>query len=159
MKPNRFWIEIIALGSSIACAVALLIASLGAATAGFSGPAAVVQENVRQENAAQENVGQENEVAPAQPSPTLKAGTAEVFEGMITCSRCGAKHSAKLSRNATDCAIRCVHSGASFALVDGDNTYSLEGDLGALKKFAGQRVRITGIRQGDRIQVSSLAAV
>jgi len=142
MKPNRFWIEVIALGTSIASAIALLIATLGAATAGLASSPAL---------------GQTNEPTQAQPGPSAKSGHAQVFEGMVTCSRCGAKHSAKMSSNATDCARKCVHSGASFALIDGDNTYALEGDVSALKQFAGQRVRVTGVRQGNTIQVASVA--
>jgi hypothetical protein len=144
MKPNRFGIEIIALGTSIAFAVALLIATLGAATAGLSGPPML---------------GQGGEAVPAaQTAPAASAGPSQVFEGMVTCSRCGAKHSAKMGTNASDCARRCVHSGASFALVDGDNTYVLDGDMSALKKFAGERARVTGVRQGNTIRVSSVAA-
>jgi hypothetical protein len=143
MKPNRFWIEIVALGTSMACAVALLIATLGAAGAGLSGQPAM---------------GQAGEADRAQTAPSVNGVPSQVFEGMITCSRCGAKHSAKIGSNAADCTRKCVHAGASFALVDGDNMYLLEGDMSALKRFAGERARITGIRQGNTIRVLSVAA-
>lgn len=143
MKPNRFWIEIVALGTSMACAVALLIATLGVAGAGLSDQPAM---------------GQASEAARAETAPATNAGHSQVFEGMITCSRCGAKHSPKIGSSAADCTRKCVHAGASFALIDGDDTYMLEGDLSALKKFAGERVRVTGVRQGNTIRVSSVAA-
>jgi hypothetical protein len=142
MKPKRLWIEIVALGTSMACAVALLIATLGAASAGLSSQPA----------------GQADESARAQTAPIANAAPSQVFEGMITCSRCLAKHSPKIGSNAADCTRKCVHAGASFALVDGDNTYLLEGNLSALKKSAGERVRINGIRQGNKIRVLSVAA-
>lgn len=143
MKSNRFWIEIIAVGTSMACAVALLIAILGAAGAGLSDTQAL---------------GQTSQAARTQPASTVNVGPSQVFEGMITCSRCLAKHSAKIGSNAADCTRKCVHAGASFALVDGDNTYMLEGNLSALKGFAGERVRINGVRQGNKIQVLSVVA-
>lgn len=143
MKPNRFWIEIVALGTSMACAVALLIATLGAAGARLS---------------SKPEMGQADESARAQTAPINNAGPSQVFEGMITCSRCGAKHSPKIGSNAADCTRKCVHAGASFALVDGDNTYMLEGNVSTLKRFAGERARITGVKQGNRIQVLSVAA-
>jgi len=76
----------------------------------------------------------------------------------VTCSRCGAKHSAKLDRSATVCTRVCVHDGASFALVDANFTYLLDGDLSVLKKFAGERAHIVGALHGNRISVSSVTA-
>ena len=77
---------------------------------------------------------------------------------MVTCSRCGAKHSAELGKTAVDCSLTCVHGGATFALVDGDKMYMLDGAPDRLKKVAGQRARIVGVVRGDRIKVSSVAA-
>ncbi len=143
MKRNRLWIEIIALGSVMACMVALLIATLGAAVALTGQPAS----------------GQEIEspAPPAAPSvPQAEAG--QSYEGMVTCSMCGAKHSAKLGENASDCTLSCVRAGAKFALIDGDKVYQLDGDPSLLKKIAGQRAHIIGIARGNTIQVSSLDA-
>lgn len=77
---------------------------------------------------------------------------------MVTCSRCGAKHAAQFGKTASDCTRQCVHLGASFALVDGEKTYHLDGDLNALKGAAGQRVRVMGTARGDTIKVSSIAS-
>jgi hypothetical protein len=132
MNAKRFWIEIIALASAIALAIALLIATLGAAAG---------------------TVMAQDENAQSAPSPTSRT-----FRGMVTCSRCGAKHSATLNRSASDCVRICVHNGAAFALVDGDKIYQLDGDLSLIKKVAGQRAEITGIVQGNTITVSSVTA-
>ena len=128
MKYHRVWIEIVLLGSAAALALALLFATLGAA-AGAAGNA-------------------------PESSQLNSTGTAS-FEGIVTCSRCGAKHSAALDRSASTCVRVCVHGGASFTLVNADATYLLEGDLLVLKKLAGQRVRVTGNRDGQTIKVVS----
>ena len=132
MQKNRFWIETIAVGTAIACALALLIATLAAATVAVTGTT---------------DSGQ----TPTPASPQLR-----MFEGMVTCSRCEAKHSAALGKTASDCTLECVHAGATFDLVDGDRTYLLEGDVGAFKKVAGQRAHIVGATRGSTIKVSSI---
>jgi hypothetical protein len=144
MRRNRFWIEIIALGTMIACALALLIATLGAGAAAVG--------------------GQDVSAAPPPTSPmqaTLQThdGPARTYEGMVTCSRCGAKHPAKMDRAASNCILVCVHGGATFALVDGEKVYQLAGDVKVLKKFAGQRAQVIGFAHGNTIEVSSAASI
>jgi uncharacterized low-complexity protein len=73
----RFWIETFALVSAIAFVLALVIATLVA----IAGAAA-----------------EESESGQSRPS-----STARTYEGMITDSHCGAKHSAAIGRTATDC--------------------------------------------------------
>ena len=135
MKANRFWLEIIALCISIACALALLIASLGAAAGAASEP------EPRQTT------------EPSQPQEQE-----EVYEGMITDTRCGAKHQAAIGKSAGDCTRVCVHGGAQFALIDGDKAYALEGDMPLLKRIAGRRSRIVGTLNRNTITVSAIAA-
>lgn len=132
MRRHRFWIEILALGTTVALALALLFATLGAA----AGAAAGEHES-------------------AQTNPPVPMAAQGHFQGMVTCSRCGAKHSASLDRSASVCVRVCVHGGATFALVDDDSTYLLDGDLDVLKKLAGQRARVTGTRAGQTIKVTS----
>ena len=131
MRTKHFWIEIIALGSAIALGVALLLATLGAAAGSVM---------------AQDE-------SSAAPTPAV-----QTFRGMVTCSRCGAKHSAALGRSASDCVRICVHNGAGFALIDGDKIYQLKGDLTMIKKVAGERAEITGVAHGNTITVSAVAA-
>jgi hypothetical protein len=128
MKAHRLWIEIAMIGTAIACALALLLATLGAL-----GGAAV------------EAFGQ-----------SQAASAEETHDGVVTCSQCGAKHSSKIGLSAADCTRACVHGGAHFALVDGEKIYQLEGDLAVLKKVAGQRVQVVGVVSGNTIHVSSL---
>lgn len=146
MKANRrFWIEIIALSSAVACALALLLATLGVATAAGE-PALSAQAS-------------EPNVAAAQPAATPPAATQDqTYEGMVTDTHCGARHDAAIGRGSSDCTRACVHAGAQFALVNGDKIYTLHGDLETLKRSAGQRSVIVGILNGDTIAVSSITA-
>ena len=123
MKMQRFWIEIVIIGTAVACVLALLIAALGATGA------------------------------------AVGAQSRQTYEGVVTCSRCGARHSAELGKTAADCTRICVHGGSRFALVDGDKTYLLQGDLSALKRAAGQRTSIVGTTTGTTIRVSSIGAI
>jgi hypothetical protein len=130
INMRRLSIEIVTMGTAIAFALALLMATLGAAAG------------------AVENI---------QDAQTPASGD-RAYEGMVTCSRCEAKHSAALSQPADVCVRVCVHGGAKFALVNADATYLLDGDMAALKKVAGQRARIVGSLSGKTIKVSSVSA-
>jgi hypothetical protein len=131
MKTNRVWIEIVLWGAATACALALVMASLGVV------------------GAALDSFG----ATQTSPSPTE-----HTYDGMVTCSRCGAKHSAALGYTAEVCVRICVHGGAQFALVNADATYLLDGDVGVLKKLAGQRARVVGSLSGNTIRVASVTA-
>ena len=96
---------------------------------------------------------------PAQPSPIQSSAIqGETYEGIITDAHCGAKHSATVGMSAAACTRFCVHSGEHFALVDGDKTYTLEGNDSALKRMAGQRVKVLGTLSGQTISVASVGA-
>jgi len=79
------------------------------------------------------------------------------FTGVVTDSRCGARHMRNSQLNAADCARLCVREGASYVLVDGNHQYRLSGDEKALDKLAGQRVTIVGNQQQGVIDVESVA--
>jgi hypothetical protein len=131
MRTHRIWIEILLLGTAVAFVLALLIATLGAA----AGAAAT-----------------------GEARQSTRSASGQTYEGMVTCSRCGAKHSAALGQNAADCARSCVRGGSNFALIEGNATYILDGDLGVLGRLAGQRVRIVGELNGRTIRISSAAS-
>lgn len=134
MQTHRVWIEITVLGTATACALAVLLALVCAAGTGAASP------------------------SPQEPSAQGHTLTHEqTYEGMITCSRCGARHSAALDRPASVCVRVCVHGGATFTLTNPDETYFLQGNLSDLKKVAGQRARVTGSLNGNTIQVASVA--
>ena len=138
MRVQRIWIEIVLAGSAIALVFALFLATIGAAAGVAEGATEPQQSNSAEKD--------------------KPAAAEQVFEGMVTCSRCGAKHSPALQRPATVCVRVCVHGGASFALVGPDSSYILDGDSQKLKRVAGQRARIIGSLSGHTIRVRSVAA-
>lgn len=138
MRAQRIWFEILIVGSAIALALALFLATVGAA-AGW----------------AEATIAQTTSAAAERPK-AAQAG--QVFEGMVTCSRCGAKHSPALERPATVCVRVCVHGGASFELITPDSAYVLKGQLQSVKGLAGQRARVVGTLLGNAIEVRSVTA-
>jgi hypothetical protein len=140
MKAKHFWIEIVMFPAGIACALALLLACLGAFAA----------------VAAEPKPPQAPQLGTAQLQ--TYEGPQQVYEGMITCSRCGARHSADSGRTAGDCSRVCVRGGAQFALVKGEKTYVLNGNVAQVQRLAGQRARVIGAASGNTISVSSAAA-
>jgi len=133
-EKARFWAVTIALIVAIVCALSVLLATLGAAAAAAGKP---------DSNRAQSSTG---------------SGT-QTYEGMVTDTRCGAKHSAVIGRTATDCTIICVRAGGQFVLIDGDASYELEGGSVALKQVAGQRARIIGTLNGKTISVEAVTTL
>lgn len=157
MKVNRICLETVIFGTAIAFASAVLIATFAAATAALTQPAdaEVLSGAVSSVVASQALFP----VRPVSAQDSQPASTqSQTFEGMVTCSKCGAKHSAAIGRSAADCSRGCVRTGASFALIDGEKMYMLEGDLMAIKKVAGERARLVGALQGNTIQVASVTA-
>lgn len=136
MNRQKFWIETVLIGSAIAFVLALFMVSSGAATHSVSASSNSHEQAI----------------------PATTAESEQTYEGMITCSRCGAQHPANLNSSATHCVRSCVHGGESFVLINSESTYYLlEGDLSVLKKLAGQRARIVGTLTGKTIRVSSAA--
>jgi hypothetical protein len=132
MRKSRFWIEVITLGAGAAFGLALALAFVGAVVVAFG-------------------------LTAEPPQPAAQPDRQQTYVGMVTCSRCFAKHSAKIGATAADCARACIRDGANFTFVNGDRTYLLEGDPAALKRVAGQRVQIVGALNGGTITVASVA--
>jgi hypothetical protein len=159
MKIRRaaFWIEITVLISAIACVLAILLA-LGFAAFGATeetaGPEPKAAPAGRLSSQPASNQG-----ASAKSSPMQGAAVqSQIYEGIVSDTSCGAKHSAKIGLSAADCTRVCVHSGENFALVDGDKLYVLEGGGPALKRVAGERVKVVGTLSGNTIAVSAVTA-
>ncbi|MGA3347574.1 MAG: hypothetical protein ABSC33_01055 [Candidatus Sulfotelmatobacter sp.] len=132
----HFWIKVLTVVGAVACGLSLLFATFGAA-AGATTP--------------------ESDLA--QPALVqLAANRGQSYEGIVTDTHCGAKHSAVVGLSAGDCTRACVHSGEHFALVDGDKMYTLDGEAEALKRVAGQRVKVMGVLNGSTISVASVTA-
>ncbi len=137
MQHNRSWISLIGSCFLMAVGAALAFAIIVAA-----GSAALA--------------GRQNSDEPQLTSPAVpEVAPGGIYEGMVTDSRCGARHVKNSRLSPAECARQCVRQGASYVLVDGNRRYKLVGSEDALAKFAGQRIRVSGARQGETIQVSS----
>jgi hypothetical protein len=83
----------------------------------------------------------------------------QVFTGEVGDAMCGRQH---MEGTPADCTRTCVGKGSKFALVVGDKTYILEttdqAALATLDKQAGKLATVTGVLNGDTIQVSAVAA-
>ncbi len=81
-----------------------------------------------------------------------------IFSGMITDSRCGARHRRNSGKTSAECARACARDGSSYVLVDGEMVRALEGDPFLLGRLAGERVEIVGMLEGNTIKVESVAS-
>lgn len=83
------------------------------------------------------------------------------FTGEVGDAMCGRKHMAEEGTPA-QCTRACVSHGSKYALVVGDKVYALEASdqaaLGMLDQQAGKSATVTGVLNGDIIEVSSVSA-
>ncbi len=179
-EQHGSWLSLVML-----CAVAALSAALGmgAVFAGGSAVLAVVQSpSVLRENpseaAAQDAVSAStvsgNAVSDDQPAQAVAsqlqqvstgkdtdetdAPSGKIFTGMVTDTRCDARHSMNSGKTSAECARSCVRNGAHYLLVNGEVKHLLEGDPTQLEKLAGERAEIVGLLEGNTIKVESVAA-
>ena len=82
--------------------------------------------------------------------------TPQAVSGVLTDSRCGARHPRNSGMSVSECTRFCIKQGASWALVDGDAAYTLKGDSPDYDRLAGERVKVTGEIDGNRIEVQSI---
>ena len=170
MRASRPWIEIVVAGVTIACALAVALATLGAA----AGPTEDYAEPSSSQAATVPAIAASVSAASSSQSFTLRypasqtqvAESASVqdasertYEGVVTCSRCGARHPADSGETAATCSRACVRTGAGFTLVDGETLYLLEGNNEMIKPYAGQRAQVAGLMAGNTIRVASVSAV
>jgi hypothetical protein len=92
--------------------------------------------------------------------PALAAGKSQTLIGEVSDAMCGAKH--EMPGKAADCTRGCVRHGSKYALIVGDQVYTLEtSDKTALDKLndlAGAKAKVTGDVDGTTITVKSVAA-
>jgi len=87
----------------------------------------------------------------------VAADKSQSFTGKVSDAMCGAHHMMAGASDA-DCTRGCVKQGSKYALVVGDNVYTLEGgDAAALDKLAGQNATVSGTLKGKTITVASVA--
>jgi hypothetical protein len=82
---------------------------------------------------------------------------ARTFTGEISDSMCGLKH--MMPGGAKACTDECVKAGAKYILADAahNKVYQLS-DQDKPKEFSGEKVKVTGMLNGDTIEVTSVEA-
>jgi hypothetical protein len=132
-KSRIWWLQVLAMAVALFCVVCAVLLAFGGWGGGTPEPRS----------------------AEGPPSAVSESGPSETFDGIISDSHCGAKHSAAIGQSAADCTRACVHAGEHFVLIDREKTYILDGDPSLLKKLAGERVRVSGKLTGKSISVAS----
>lgn len=88
----------------------------------------------------------------------------QTWTGKISDSMCGHSHKSAIEHagkklSDADCTKACVKGGGKYVFVQGSKVYSIENqDYAGLEANAGRSVKLTGVRTGDTIKVSSLQA-
>lgn len=158
---QRSWLSLVAF-----CAVSGMIVALGFAVllAGASlafavsqpapGASAGTMADAASEQTMQQPAAAQNA---AQPVDDSGAASTQTFAGMITDSRCGARHRRNSGKTSAECVRSCVRHGAHYVLVDGEKVFALQGNPAELEKVAGERANIVGMLEGDTIKVKAVA--
>lgn len=79
-----------------------------------------------------------------------KKATETTMKGWISDSNCGAKNA---NADGAGCAKSCIKGGAKAVVVAGEKVYTIKGDGKAYMEKAGQELEITGVVDGDTIEI------
>ena len=87
------------------------------------------------------------------------AAKKQTFTGEVGDGMCGRKH---MEGTPAECTRTCAAHGSKFALIVGEKIYILETTdktaLATLDKQAGKNATVTGVLDGNAIEVQSVAA-
>ena len=83
------------------------------------------------------------------------SGSQKTLTGVVSDSMCGVNHMAK-NMDPADCLRMCVKKGTKYALVVGEDVYTLEGHEAELDKYAAQKVSLKGTVKGQMVTVESM---
>ena len=127
------------------CVASALVAALGLAILIASATVALA-------------IAQSLKLPSSHPNQQVNPSPEQSFSGVVTDSRCGARHAKNSGKSPAECARACIRDGMQYTLVDGEKVYALHGQMADLDSLAGQRTTVVGILDGSTIQVSSIAA-
>jgi len=87
------------------------------------------------------------------------AAAKQSFTGQVSDAMCGREH---MQGTAAECTRTCVQHGSKYSLLVGDKVYTLEttdkAALATLDQQAGKNATVTGTLNGDKLEVSAVAA-
>lgn len=84
------------------------------------------------------------------------AGKTKTLTGTVSDVMCGAKHK-MAGASAAECTTKCASMGSKYALVVGSKVYELDGKTAGLDKLAGQKVKVSGTVDGNKLEVDSFS--
>jgi hypothetical protein len=157
---QRSWLSLVAF-----CVLVVMIAALGSGVLIAGASVALAPHSQSEDtnpNANEAYVGRPIAFAGLPAVPVAQgvdesgATSSRTFAGLITDSRCGARHRRNSDKSSAECARSCVRNGARFVLVDGEKVYTLEGDPAQLEKLASERVSVEGMLEGGTIKVKAM---
>jgi hypothetical protein len=137
-KQNRSWLALVTF-----CATTALVTAFGLAIL-FAGATVAFA------------LAQALRSPVSKPLSTGDAVIGKTFAGVITDSKCGARHPQDSGKSPAECVRACTRRGATYRLVDGDKSYALDGYPADIDRLASRRVSVAGTLSGDTIKVSSL---
>lgn len=73
--------------------------------------------------------------------------------GWISDSNCGAKNA---NAEGASCARMCIKSGAKAVFVAGEKIFTIKGDAKAYIDHTGKELEVTGVVDGDTIEIKSI---
>lgn len=91
-------------------------------------------------------------------APVMQAGGAtKTLTGVVTDAECGKTHNMMKGMSDAGCTRMCVKAGSAYALIVGENVYTLRGHSTELDKYAGEKVTVRGSMKGKDFVVESVA--
>lgn len=151
VKPSRSWFAL-----ATFCATTALVLALAVAI--FFAGATVALAFAHTVSPLGNDGAKAGSAAVDGPSDQASPASDQTFTGLVTDDRCGARHDMGSDKSPAECAKVCVHNGAKYALVDGEKTYTLQGNAEEIALAAGRRVTLRGALEGDTIYVRSIAS-
>ena len=153
-KQNRSWLALVAF-----CATTALVASLALGILFASATVAFAVGQTLRSSALQTSQSLQDQPAPpAGEISSVPAAASTTISGVITDSRCGARHPMNSGRSPAECTQACLRKRAAFVVVNGDKKYVLDGNKDEFARVAGERVRIEGVLDGSTLHVTSVTA-
>jgi hypothetical protein len=88
---------------------------------------------------------------------SFAAGTTKSLVGIVGDITCGREHSMMRGMSDAQCTRECVaRLGSKYALITEDQVFVLEGHWQEVDQLAGQKAKITGEVEGQKINVSKV---
>jgi len=166
VEHKKSWLSLVSycLMTALAAALVFAIIVAGGSVALASHRSASAEQIQEEAPAIPQNSAVMQNSAPAVPQHSDQQDQAPAapqhsdlttFTGLVTDSRCGARHQRHSGMTPEDCARDCIRNGGTYILVNGDHRYILSGGEESLNKLLGTRATIVGTLDGGTISVTS----